>query len=384
MGRPGVDVGLNDQERSLVELATEFAQRELAPIAGDYEERGEEPPHIYRKLAELGLTGIPFDPDFGGGGMLYRAYLPVIEELARAWVAIAIGLGVHTLACDAVARFGGPEIKEKLLSSMLVGERFGAYALSEPSSGSDAGALRTRAWKIGGGYAISGRKQFCTRGGEADVVLLMARTGEEGPKGISAFVVQKDTDGFRPTRTEDKMGWRSSPTWELTFEDCHVPEYNRIGEEGEGFRIAMAALDSGRLGIAATSTGLAQAALDAAVRFASEREQFGSMIFDFQGIQFMLADMATSVEAGRALHRRAVDLKDAGDSFTKEAAMAKLFCSDVAMSVTTDAVQIHGGYGYIEDYAVERYMREAKALQIVEGTNQIQRMIIAREMGTNR
>lgn len=359
-----------------------FVEREARPLSVEYEERGEDPAEIYAKLAELGLTGIPFDPEFGGGGESYATYLMVIEELARGWVSLAIGLGVHTLACDGVQKFAAPGSKKAFLPGMLAGERWGAYALSEESSGSDAAALQTRALKADGGYSITGQKQFCTRGGEADVLLLMARTGSEGPKGISAFLVEKGTEGFRPSRTENKMGWRSSPTWELLFDDCRVPAENLLGQEGEGFTVALSALDAGRLGIAATSIGLATAALEASVEFAKDRSQFGRPIIEFEGIQFMLADMATSVEAGRSLLYRAAALKDAGRRYTVEASMAKLFCSDVAMRVTTDAVQIHGGYGYVEDYPVERYMREAKALQIVEGTNQIQRMVIGRELAS--
>lgn len=375
------DVGLTDEERRLRETVRAFVEHEVRPPAGEFEARGEEPLALYGKLAELGLTGIPFDPAYGGGGQPYRIYLLVMEELARGWLAPAIGLSVHTLACDGIQRYGSARLRERLLPAMLAGERLGAYALSEPASGSDAARLTTRAVHRDGTYVISGRKQFCTRGGEADHLLLMARTGEEGPGGISAFIVDKGTEGLRPVRTENKMGWRSSPTWELVFEDCAVVEENRVGEEGEGFAIALSALDSGRLGIAACSVGLAQAALDECIRFASEREQFGRRIIDLQGVQFMLADMATEIEAGRALYRRAAEVKDAGAPYTKEAAMAKLFCSDAAMRVTIDAVQIHGGYGYVEEYPVERYMREAKALQIVEGTNQIQRVVIGRRLG---
>jgi alkylation response protein AidB-like acyl-CoA dehydrogenase len=374
------DVGLDQDEIAVREVVREFARREARPLSEAHERLGTDSPEAYRRLAELGLTGIPFDPRYGGGGAPYRTYLLVVEELARAWVSLAIGLGVHTLASDAVQRFGSEELIERMLPAMLAGERFGAYALSEPSSGSDAASLRTRAVASDAHWSITGHKQFCTRGGEADHVLVMARTGEEGPKGITAFIVDRGTPGFIPSKTENKMGWRSSPTWELVFDDCRVPSGNLVGAEGEGFKVALAALDAGRLGIAACSVGLAQAALDAAVDFARERQQFGRRVADFQGIQFMLADMATKVEAGRALLRRAAQLKDSGSPYSREASMAKLFCSDMAMSVTTDAVQIHGGYGYIEEYPVERYMREAKALQIVEGTNQIQRMIIGRQL----
>lgn len=374
-------VGLSEDEVALREMVSEFAETKAVRLSEEYEQRSEDPAAVYSELAKLGLAGIPFDPDYGGGGGTYRSYLLVVEELARAWVSLAIGLGVHTLACDAIQRYGSNELKKELLPSMLSGERFGAYALTEPASGSDAASLRTRAVPEGGSYRLGGQKQFCTRGGEANHVLVMARTGEEGAAGISAFIVDKDTPGFKPSKTEDKMGWRSSPTWEIVLEDCLVPLSRLVGEEGMGFRIALSALDAGRLGIAACAIGLGRAALDAAVKFAREREQFGKRIIDFEGIQFLIADMATQLEAGRALYRRAAELKDAGAPYSKEASMAKLFCSDAAMRITTDAVQIHGGYGYIEEYPVERFMREAKALQIVEGTNQIQRMVIGRSFG---
>lgn len=371
---------LTDEELALRDMVRDFAINRARPASIEYEAKAQDPTEMYEQIASLGLSGIPFDPEFGGGGQSYLTYLLVLEEIARAWVGLAIGLGVHTLCIDGICRFSNEQMKRRLLPEMLAGNRYGAYALSEPSSGSDASALRTRADRVDGGYTLNGQKQFCTRGGEADHVLVMARTGGEGPRGISAFIVDKGTAGFHATKTENKMGWRSSPTWELVFDNCAVSEQALVGEEGLGFRIALAALDAGRLGISACSVGLAQAAIDASIKFASEREQFNSRIIDFQGIGFMLADMGTSIEAGRALYRHAAALKDKGMQYSKEASMAKLFCSDMAMRVTIDAVQIHGGYGYVEEYPVERYMREAKALQIVEGTNQIQRMIIARHL----
>ncbi|MCA1840775.1 MAG: acyl-CoA dehydrogenase family protein [Actinomycetota bacterium] len=380
MGTQTSLIGLDETQRALRDLVRDFAQKTAGPASAGYEERSEDPAPVYRQLAELGLCGLPFDPDFGGGGQTYVTYLSVIEELAQVWVALAIGLGVHTLCCDGIQRSGSSDLKNSLLPAMLSGEKLGAYALSEPSSGSDAASLRTRAEKVGGSYSLTGQKQFCTRGGEADHVLVLARTGGEGPSGVSAFIVDKGSKGFVGTKTENKMGWRSSPTWELVFDGCEVAPSRLLGAEGEGFKIALSALDAGRLGIAACSIGLSQAALDSAVKFATEREQFDKRIIDFQGIRFMLADMATAIEAGRTLYRHAASLKDAGLAYSKEAAMAKLFCSDTAMRVTTDAVQIHGGYGFVEEYPVERFMREAKALQIVEGTNQIQRMVIGRHL----
>jgi alkylation response protein AidB-like acyl-CoA dehydrogenase len=289
-------------------------------------------------------------------------------------------MSVHHLSASGIHDFGSDDLKEQYLSKLFSAEWLGAYALSEASSGSDAASLRTRADLDGDVYRLNGSKRFITHGGEAEFYLVMARTGEEGPKGISAFAVERDLPGFDFGKLEEKMGWNASPMRELLFEGCEVPASNLIGEEGQGFTIALAALDGGRLGMAACSTGLAQGALDAALGFARERRQFGRPILEFQGLQFMLADMATQTEAARRLYREAGRLRDSGANYSDAASMAKLFGSDTAMRVTTDAVQIHGGYGYMQEYPVERYMREAKALQIVEGTNQIQRMVIGRKL----
>jgi alkylation response protein AidB-like acyl-CoA dehydrogenase len=371
---------LDEDQRSIVSLVREFAANEAAPAAAGYEERSEDPEPLYRHLAELGLTGVPFPEEFGGGSQPYSTYLLIIEELASAYVALAIGLSVHTLCAFAVDTFGSDVQKKEVLEKLATGEWFGAYSLSEPSSGSDAASLLTRAERHGDGYRLGGSKIFCTRGAEADVVLVMARTGEAGARGISTFLVEKGTPGFTGSKKEDKMGWRSSPTWQLSLDEVDLPETRRLGGEGEGFRIALASLDSGRLGMAACGVGLAQAAFDAAVAFTGEREQFGHPVSANEGVQFMLADMATQIEAGRRLYKHAAALRDAGEDYSLEAAEAKLFCTDVAMKVTTDAVQLHGGYGYITEYPAERYMREAKALQIVEGTNQIQRLVIGRHI----
>lgn len=375
---------LDDDQRALVEEVRSFADEVVAPAAAGYEERSEDPEDLYRKLAELGLTGIPYPEEYGGGGQPYETYLLVVEELAHAHLALAIGLSVHTLCSFAVSSFGSDALKKDVLARLCSGEWFGAYSLSEPHSGSDAVALSTKAVRDNGSYRLSGSKVFCTRGNEADCVLMMARTGDEGPKGVTAFIIEKGTEGFTGSKKEDKMGWRSSPTWMLTLDEAPVPETRRVGDEGEGFRIALASLDSGRLGIAACSIGVAQAALDAALSFTLEREQFGMPVAHNQGVQFMLADMATSIEAGRALYQKAARLRDGGHDYATQAAEAKLFCSDVAMRVATDAVQLHGGYGYITEYPVERYMREAKGLQIVEGTNQIQRYVIGRKLTDKR
>jgi alkylation response protein AidB-like acyl-CoA dehydrogenase len=373
---------LTEEQRSLATMVREFASEVAAPASIDLEDREEDPVALYRQLADLGLTGIAFPEEYGGGGQHYLTYLLVIEELARAYLGLAIGLSVHTLCAFATEHFGTDEQKKEILARLTSGEWFGAYSLSEPGSGSDAGSLSTKATATAGGYRLSGSKVFCTRGAEADVVLVMARTGRAGADGISAFLVQNPTPGFSGTKKEDKMGWRSSPTWALTFDGAEVPASRLLGERGQGFKIALASLDSGRLGIAACSIGLAQAALDATITFTGEREQFGQPVSAHEGVQFMLADMATHIEAGRRLYRYAADLRDAGYDYSLQAAQAKLFCSDVAMRATTDAVQLHGGYGYIKEYPVERYMREAKGLQIVEGTNQIQRFVIGRKLAS--
>jgi len=371
---------MDEDQRALVSLAREFAAKEARQAAETYEARQEDPLPLYKQLAELGLCGLPFPGEYGGAEQSYVTYLLLIEELAHAYLGLAVGLSVHTLCAFAVDTFGTGEQKKDVLSRLASGEWYGAYSLSEPASGSDAAALTTKAARRDGAYELSGSKVFCTRGAEADVVLVMARTGGPGPKGVSAFLVERGTEGFFGSKKEDKMGWRSSPTWQLVLDKAAVPEARRLGEEGDGFKIALAALDSGRLGMAACAVGLGQAAFDAALEFTKEREQFGRPVADNQGIRFMLADMATGIEAGRALYRHAARMRDARLDFSLQAAEAKLFCTDMAMRVTTDAVQLHGGYGYVTEYPVERFMRDAKGLQIVEGTNQIQRHIIGRKL----
>jgi len=371
---------MDEDQRAVVSLAREFAAKEAREAAETYEARQEDPLPLYKQLAELGLCGLPFPEEHGGAGQSYVTYLLLIEELAHAYLSLAVGLSVHTLCAFAVDAFGSVGQKKDVLSRLTSGEWYGAYSLSEPASGSDAAALTTKAARRDGGYELSGSKVFCTRGAEAGVVLVMARTGGPGAKGVSAFLVEQGTEGFFGSKKEDKMGWRSSPTWQLVLDKAAVPEARRLGEEGDGFKIALAALDSGRLGMAACAVGLAQAAFDTALEFTKEREQFGRPVADNQGIRFMLADMATGIEAGRALYRHTARLRDSGLDFSLQAAEAKLFCTDMAMRVTTDAVQLHGGYGYVTEYPVERFMRDAKGLQIVEGTNQIQRHIIGRKL----
>ncbi|MEU2895412.1 acyl-CoA dehydrogenase family protein [Streptomyces sp. NPDC088106] len=369
-----------DEARDLISLVRDIAQREVAPTAAEEEDAGRFPRELFTLLSESGLLGLPYDPEHGGGDQPYEVYLQVLEELAMARLTVGLGVSVHTLACYALAAFGAKEQQAEHLPAMLGGGLLGAYCLSEPASGSDAASLRTKAVRDGDDWVITGTKAWITHGGVADFCTVMARTGEEGPRGITAFLVPGDAEGLSAAVPEKKMGMKGSPTAQVHFDGVRVPDARRVGEEGQGFAIALSALDGGRLGIAACAIGLAQAALDEALGYATERRQFGKPIADFQGLRFMLADMATQIEAGRALYLAAARLRDAGRPFAKQAAMAKLHCTDTAMRVTTDAVQILGGYGYTADFPAERYMREAKVLQIVEGTNQIQRMVIARHL----
>ncbi|MFC8147112.1 acyl-CoA dehydrogenase family protein [Streptomyces paradoxus] len=369
-----------EEARDLISLVRDIAQQEITPKAAEEEDAGRFPRELFTLLSRSGLLGLPYDSEYGGGDQPYEVYLQVLEELAAARLTVGLGVSVHSLASYALAAYGTKEQQVEHLPAMLGGGLLGAYCLSEPHSGSDAAALRTRAVRDGDDWVITGTKAWITHGGIADFYTVMARTGEEGPRGISAFLVPGDAEGLSAAVPEKKMGMKGSPTAQVHFDGVRVSDDRRIGEEGQGFAIALSSLDSGRLGISACAIGVAQAALDEALAYAAERRQFGKPIADFQGLRFMLADMATQIEAGRALYLAAARLKDAGRPFARQAAMAKLHCTDTAMRVTTDAVQILGGYGYTADFPAERYMREAKVLQIVEGTNQIQRMVIARHL----
>lgn len=371
---------LSDDDAAIVELAREVAEGELAPRAGDYEARGQFPREVLKTLGRLGFLGLPYDEADGGQGQSYQVYLQVLEELASRWVVVAEAISVHTLSCFALATCATPQQREKWLPAALAGELLGGYCLSEPGGGSDAAAMTTKATAHEGRYAIDGTKAFITHAGVADFYTVFARTGAPGADGISSFLVDADTKGLQAQRPESKMGLNSSPTAQIVFDDVNVPAERLIGSEGSGFRTAMAALDAGRLGIAACAVGLGQAALDYAVSYAKERKQFGTSIIDFQGIGFLLADMSTQVSAARNMMLHAARLKDNGHPFSFEAAQAKLFATDMVMKVTTDAVQVLGGYGFVTDHPVERYFREAKVLQIVEGTNQIQRLVISRAL----
>jgi alkylation response protein AidB-like acyl-CoA dehydrogenase len=371
--------------RELLELTRELADRELRPVAAAAERDGRFPREAFRVLGRSGLLGLPYPERLGGGGQSYEVYLQVVEELAAAWLAVALGVSVHTLACFPIATAGSARQQEQWLPGLLGGQLLGAYCLSEPQSGSDAAALRTRAVRDGDGFVVDGVKAWISHAGQADFYTLFARTsgepqGRGRARGISCLHVPAGTPGVSPAAAEHKMGMRASVTAQMIFEGARLPADHLVGAEGGGFALALAALDSGRLGIAACATGVAQAALDAAVGYARERRQFGKPIIEFEGVSFLLADMATGVEASRALYRAAASRRDAGLPFSAQAAMAKLFASDTAMRVATDAVQVLGGYGYVEDFPAERYFREAKVLQIVEGTNQVQRMVIGRAL----
>ncbi len=379
----------DDAAKALFELTEEIAANELRPAAAAAERDGRFPREEFRLLGRSGLLGLPYPEELGGAGQPYETYLQVVEEIAGAWLTIGLGLSVHVLSCFALATAGTPEQQQRWLPDMLGGELLGAYCLSEPGSGSDAAAMRTTAQPAGSEFILNGTKAWITHAGQAEFYAVFARTsgepeGRDRAKGISCFHVPARTPGVNPAEPEHKMGMRASVTAQVNFESAAVPADQLVGEQDKGFSIALAALDSGRLGIAACSVGVAQAALDTASAYACERRQFGRPIIEFQGLSFMLADMATSVAAARALYLAAARRKDAGLPFGQQAAMAKLFASDTAMKVTTDAVQVLGGYGYVEDFPVERLMREAKVLQIVEGTNQIQRMVIGRSLAAGQ
>ncbi|TEX44717.1 MAG: acyl-CoA dehydrogenase [Actinomycetales bacterium mxb001] len=381
MSAPVIERALPTPEaHDLLGLTREIASAELLPRAADDEAAGRFPRDVLRTLGQAGLLSLPFPEEFGGGGQPYEVYLQVLEEVSRAWLSVGISVSVHGLATYPMATAGTRAQQQEWLPFMLSGEALGAYCLSEPQSGSDAAALITRAERDGDDYVVTGTKAWITHGGAADFYSVMTRTSDDGHRGITCLLVTAESDGLSSAPPERKMGANASRTAAVILDGVRVSQERRIGAEGTGFAIALSALDAGRLGIAACAVGLAQAALDAAVSYARDRRQFGRPIADFQGLQFMLADMATQVAAARALYLEAARLKDAGRTFSREAAMAKLFATDAAMRVTTDAIQVHGGYGYTQDFPVERYFREAKVLQIVEGTNQVQRMVIGRDL----
>jgi alkylation response protein AidB-like acyl-CoA dehydrogenase len=369
---------LSEEHEMIRKMVRDFAKNEVAPTAAERDEEERFDRGIFTQMADLGLTGIPWPEQYGGIGSDYLAYCIAVEELSRVCASTGVTLSAHTsLAGWPIYTFGTEEQKQKYLKPMATGEKIGAYGLTEPNAGSDAGGMRTLAVKDGEDYILNGSKIFITNGGEADIYVVFARI-DPNEKRTSAFIIEKDMPGFSVGKKEKKLGIRSSPTTEIIFEDCRVPKGNLLGNEGEGFKVAMMTLDGGRNGIAAQAVGIAQGALDAAVAYAKERQQFGKPIISQQGIAFKLADMATSIEAARLLTYQAAWLESQGLPYGKESAMSKLYAGDTAMKVTTEAVQVFGGYGYTKDYPVERFMRDAKITQIYEGTQEIQRLVISR------
>ena len=368
-----------DEATDLVRLVRELADKELHPRAAEAEATETFPRDMFTLLGRAGILGLPYPEEYGGGGQPYEGYLQVLEELARVWATIGVGVSVHALSCFGLVTRGTEEQKQRWLPDLLGGELLGGYCLSEAHAGSDPAAMRTTARRDGDHYVIDGTKAWVTHGGHADFYKVMARTSDER-NGISCFLVPADTEGVVADPPERKMGLTGSATATVRFERARVPADRLLGDEGDGLKIALAGLDSGRLGIAAVATGLAQAALDDAVAYAKTRETFGRRIIDHQGLAFVLADMAAAVGSARATYLAAARLRDQGLPFSTEASIAKMVATDNAMKVTTDAVQVYGGYGYTRDFPVERYMREAKVMQIFEGTNQIQRMVIGRAL----
>jgi alkylation response protein AidB-like acyl-CoA dehydrogenase len=376
---PATRVMPTEEAADLIRLTRELAVKELAPPVAEAEATETFPREVFCTLGRAGLLSLPYPEEYDGGGQSYEVYLQVLEEIAAVWSSVGVGVSVHALSCFGLFSRGTEEQKRRWLPEMLGGEQLGAYCLSEAHAGSDPAAMRTRAVREGDEYVLTGVKAWTTHGGHADFYKVMARTSDDR-NGISCFLVPAGTPGLLADPPERKMGLTGSATATMRFEGVRVPVERRLGEEGDGLRIALAGLDSGRLGIAAVATGLAQGALDTAVAYARERETFGRPIIEHQGLAFVLADMAAAVESARATVLAAARRKDQGLPFGKEASIAKMVATDNAMKVTTDAVQVLGGYGYTRDFPVERYMREAKVMQIFEGTNQIQRMVIGRHL----
>ncbi len=381
-----MDLELNEEQEMIRKMARDFAQNELAPVAAELDEKSEPPLANLKKMAELGFMGLAIPEEYGGIEADAISYAIAVEEISKACASTGVIMAVHnSLGSYGLVTFGTEEQKRKFLPPLASGQWIATFGLTEPETGSDAASIKTRAVLDGDEYVLNGTKQFITSAPFAHLFVIFAVTDPtKGHRGISAFLVEKGTPGFSVGREENKMGIRAASTCGLTFEDCRIPVANRLGKEGEGFKIAMASLDAGRVGIAAQAVGIAQGAYEAALAYAKERHQFGRPIAEFQGIQWMLADMATRIEAARLLTYQAALAKDrakkTGERYSKEAAMAKLFASETAVWVTQKAVQIHGGYGYIKEYAVERYYRDAKITEIYEGTSEIQRIVIAHQI----
>ena len=377
-----LDFQLNEEQLQLRKSVREFAEREILPNVMKWDEAGEFPLSTIKELGKLGLLGTIFPAEYGGAGMGYVEYVMAIEELSRVDGSVGIIVAAHTSLCtNHIFLAGSDAQKEKYVSKLAAGESIGAWGLTEPSSGSDAGSARMTASKTRGGWVLNGTKTFCTNGHYADVLVVIAVTDRAAhTHGLSAFIIEKDTKGFRPGKKENKLGLRASDTAELIFEDCFVPAENLLGLEGDGFIDAMRVLDGGRISIAALSLGMAQGAHEAALRYSKERKQFGKAISDFQAIQWKLADMATEIDAARLLTMRAASMKDACLKTTLESSMAKLYASEVAVRCANEGVQIHGGYGFIKDYPAEKFYRDVKLCTIGEGTSEIQRLVIARQL----
>ncbi|MDA8222317.1 acyl-CoA dehydrogenase [Desulfosporosinus sp.] len=377
-----MDFQFNDDQLMMQKMVRDFVQEEIVPLAMITDETHEYPLKTIRKMGELGLMGIPIPEEYGGSGSDFLSYILAIEEIAKGCASTAVILAVHTsVGTFPILYFGTEEQKRKYLPNLASGKFIGAFALTEANAGSDASSLQTTAIRKEDHYILNGSKRFITNAGYADVYLVMASTDRgKGPHGVTSFLVDKDTPGFKIGKKEEKMGLNGSATCELIFEDAIVPAENLLGAEGQGFKVAMSLLDGGRIGIGAQALGIAEAALEAALAYSQERVQFKQAIGNFQGIQFMLADMATQIEASKLLIYQAASLRMAGLPYSKQASMAKMFASDTAVKVTADAVQIFGGYGYCKEYKVERYMRDAKITQIYEGTNQIQRIVVAKHL----
>jgi alkylation response protein AidB-like acyl-CoA dehydrogenase len=371
---------LDDEQQAIRDAVRDFAQHEIAPHAEQWDEEGHFPREIFRPLAEMGLAGLLAPEDLGGSDLSRLTGALIYEQIGAADMSTAVWLAVHNMVTGLIAHYGDDEQRSRWVPHLAGGERLGAFALSEAHAGSDSANVRASATREGDGYILNGAKYWVTSAGVADVYVVFLRTADTGARGISAFVVEKDTPGFSIGKIERKMGLHSSPTGELIFEHCRVHAGNRLGAEGDGLKIALSALDGGRINIGAIATGVAQAALDVATRYAQERLAFGRPIGAFEGIQFMLADMAMKVEAARLLVYKAGATMDEAGTATQAAAMAKCFATDAAMEVTTNAVQVLGGAGYVRDWPVERYMRDVKVAQIFEGTNQIQRLVVARSL----
>jgi alkylation response protein AidB-like acyl-CoA dehydrogenase len=378
-----VDFQLNEEQLHLKKSVREFAEREIKPHVMKWDEAGEFPLATIKELGKMGLLGVVFPPEYGGAGMGYVEYVTAIEELSRVDGSVGIIVAAHTSLCSNHIFLAGNEAqKKKYVSKLATGEFIGAWGLTEPSSGSDAGSARMTAVRKGNTWVLNGTKTFCTNGHYADAIVVLAVTDRAAhTHGLSAFIVDKDTKGFRPGKKENKLGLRASDTSELIFTDCKVPAENMLGAEGEGFIGSLKILDGGRISIAALGLGMAQGALDAAIKYSKQRKQFGQTISEFQAIQFKLADMATQVEAARLLVYQAAWLADRKDvRFTRESSMAKLFSSEVAVRVANECVQIHGGYGFIKDYPAEKFYRDVKLCTIGEGTSEIQKLVIARQL----